>query len=120
MAGWNGTSAKNVIELKESHQKKLLELARHGYEFVAFPLYPSHVGVKKGNCGALLAATPDGHWRIFGQPSWLVAENVSVLVRKAQGKAFVWKEHEVAATEERLAELARFVQDLEEKLAGIQ
>ncbi len=109
-----------MLELAESQIKKLEELARHGYQFVAFPLYPSHIGAKKGNCAALLAATPDGHLRIFGQPGWLVEGNIAVLVRKEHGKAFVWKQHEVPATDERLQELAQFAEDLEEKLAGIQ
>ncbi len=109
-----------MLELAESHRKKLEELARHGYQFVAFPLYPSHIGAKKGNCVALLAATPDGHLHIFGQPGWLVEGNISVLVSKEQGKAFVWKQHEVPVTDERLQELARFAEELEERLAGVQ
>ncbi len=109
-----------MLELDKSHLKKLEELARHGYEFVAFTLFPSHIGVKKGNCAALLEATSDGHLRVFGQPSWLVENNISVLVRKEHGSAFVWKQHEVLATDDRLQELAQFAEDLEEKLAGIQ
>lgn len=109
-----------MVELTESQRKKLEALARQGYQFVGFPIYPSHIGAKKGNCAALLEATPDGHWRIFSQAGWLVEGNISVLVRKEHGKAFVWKQHEVPATDERLQELARFAEELEEKLAGVQ
>jgi len=109
-----------VVELTESQRKKLEELARQGYEFVGFPIYPSNIGAKKGNCAALLEARPSGHWRIFGQPGWLVEGNISVLVGKEHGKAFVWKQYEVPATDERLEELARFGEELEERLAGIQ
>ena len=109
-----------MLELDKSHLKKLEELARQGYELVSFALFPSHIGVRKGSCAALLEATPDGRLRIFGQPGWLVENNISVLVRKEHGTAFVWKEYQVPATDDRLQELARFAEGLEEKLAGIQ
>ena len=34
----------------------LARLQQRGFEVVAFPMYESYVGVRKGNCGALLAS----------------------------------------------------------------
>jgi hypothetical protein len=101
-----------VLELTP-HQVALLEgLLMHEFRAIAFPLYASRIGVRKGNCAALLEpVAPDG-LRVFGEPSWLVENNLSVRVTRGGKQWFVWKKKEAEATPDRLAELARFTAEL--------
>jgi hypothetical protein len=44
-----------VLEFTPQQMGILERLRQRGFAFAAFPLYASYVGVKKGNCAALLA-----------------------------------------------------------------
>ena len=99
-------------DLTEQQIRTLETLARRGFQFVVFPLFANHIGVKAGNCAALLGSTGDGKLAIFGEACYLVEGNLSVLVRRGPRRYFVWKQREVEATEERLKELGRFVAEL--------
>ena len=59
-------------------------LQARGFEIVAFPMYESHVGVRKGNCGALLTPTPDG-FALYGEPSYLVSGGLSARTIQSDG-----------------------------------
>ena len=99
-------------DLTEQQIRTLETLHRHGFTFVVFPLLANYIGVKKHNCAALLGRTAEGKLEIFGEPSYLVEGNISVLVHRRGASYFVWKLHEVEATAERLAELETFVTEL--------
>src|SRR5713101_6937378 len=62
------------------HQLSLLErLAREGFQLVSFPLYPNAVGVRKGNCAALLGPVEGGGMKFAAVPCFLVEGSLSVL-----------------------------------------
>ena len=99
-------------DLTEPQIRTLESLSRHGFEFLIFPLFANYVGVKMYNCAALLGRTAEGKLEIFGEPSYLVEGNISVLVRRGGARYFVWKQREVEATEEHLRELEKFATEL--------
>ncbi len=109
-----------MLELTPQQMAILERLRARGFAFAAFPLYASHIGVKKGNCAALLAVQDGGQFRVFGAPSFLVAGNLSVRVQKGGRELFVWKKQELEATAERRAELERFGQELEDLLLPVE
>jgi hypothetical protein len=90
----------------------LERLVANGFIAVAFPLFASSIGIRKGNCAALLEPIPGGGLRQIGEPSVLLDGNLTVRV-KSEGKSwFVWKNQRIEATPGRLAELNRFISEL--------
>jgi hypothetical protein len=90
----------------------LTRLNSIGFVLVAFPMYANHVGVRRGDCSALLAPDSDRGFRIFGEPSWLINGNLSVKIADAGGQFYVWKKSRVEATPDRRALVAEFASDL--------
>jgi hypothetical protein len=105
-----------VLELSPKQIVILETIASRGFAIVAFPLYASAVGVRKGNCAALLSPVPDGGLCLLGDACWLVDGNLSVKVHKNGARWFVWKKQEIEATPERLSETASFREELENLL----
>jgi hypothetical protein len=101
-----------MSELTPSHVAILEKLRDSGFVFVAFPMYANYIGVRKGNCAALLAPLESGKFRIFGDPGWMIGPQLSVRVSRGGADWFVWKQQSVEATPERLAELFQFSSDL--------
>jgi hypothetical protein len=97
----------------------LERLRSQGIDIVAFPMYESYVGVRKGNCGALLK--PDGThgFSLYGEPSYLVAGQPSALTIQSDGNWFMRKKDKVAATPERTAELDAFAAELANALLPV-
>ena len=99
------------MELTPQQIGFLTQLRSRGFDIVAFPLYEDFVGVRKGNCGALLA--PDvGGFKIYGEPSYLVRGQPSARMIQSDGHWFVRKDERVAATPERTSELDAFAAEL--------
>jgi hypothetical protein len=71
-----------VLELSPKQIGILETIASRGFAIVAFPLYASAVGVRKGNCAGLLTPLPGGGFRLLGDACWLVEGNLSVKVYK--------------------------------------
>jgi hypothetical protein len=105
-----------VLELTPKQIGILENIAAHRFAIVAFPLYASAVGVRKGNCAALLMPVPNSGMKLLGDPCRLVNGNLSVRVQRGGVGFFVWKKQEIEATAERLAEVASFRGELEELL----
>ena len=105
-----------MLELSPKQIGILEKIAANGFAIVAFPLYASAVGVRKGNCAALLMPIPDGGMKLLGDPCWLVNGNLSVRVQRGGVELFVWKKEEIEATAERLAEVSVFRRELEDIL----
>ncbi len=96
-----------------SQQMAILErLISEGYVPVAFPLYANTVGIRKGDCAALLDPVSAGGFRLFGEPCMLLDGNLTVRVKDKGQSWFVWKKQRMEATPERLSELDRFVAEL--------
>lgn len=106
-----------MLELSLKQIGILEKIAANGFAIVAFPLYASAVGVRKGNCAALLMPVPNGGMKLLGEPCWQVNGNLSVRVKREGVELFVWKKEEVEATPERLAEVAQFRNQLNDLLA---
>ena len=79
---------------------------------VAFPLYASAMGVRRGSFAALLIPAGDAAMKIMGEPCYVVGSNLAVRTRREGREVFVWKDKAIEATPELLEELARFASDL--------
>jgi len=90
----------------------LERLVSKGFSVVAFPLYASAVGVRKGSCAALLDPIPEGAFRLYGEPCFLLEGNLTVRIAEKGKTWFVWKKQRLEATAERVLELERFVAEL--------
>jgi hypothetical protein len=90
----------------------LQRLQKRDFQIVAFPMYASHIGVRKGNCAALLAPIAAGGFSVFGTPAYLIAGNLGVSIVRDGQKWFVWKKERLEATPERLTELSQFATEL--------
>jgi len=107
------------MDLTPKQAAFLQRLAALGFEFVAFPIYPNHVGVRKGNCAALLTPTAADSFQLFSEPTYLVDANLSARVMLDGHEYFVWKKQRLEATPARRAELDSFAADLSEALLGV-
>jgi hypothetical protein len=104
------------MELTQQQARNLERLQAQGFQIVAFALYPNYLGVRKGNCAALLAPVMPEGFAIYGTPTWLVGDNFGVRVKRSDGEWFVWKKERVEATRERVAELEKFSAELTDAL----
>ena len=107
-----------MLDLTASQISVLEKIAAREFAIVAFPMYASAVGVKKGNCAALLAPAPHGGMQILGEACFLVNGKLSVRIRQDGADWFVWKDQKLEATPERLKELRRFRAELADLLAA--
>jgi hypothetical protein len=99
-------------ELTPQQMKTVERLFAAGFRPIAIPPYENVLCVRRGECIAVLTPVPHDGLRLLAPPSYLVAGNISVRIKRAHGEVFAWKKNEVDATKERLAELATFRQDL--------
>jgi hypothetical protein len=104
------------MDLSPQQAALLQRIHTLGFELVAFPIYPNHVGVRKGNCAALLAPIASGSFHVFGEPTYVVDGNLSAKIILDGREHFVWKKQKLEATPARRAELEAFVADLAEAL----
>jgi hypothetical protein len=91
--------------------EQLQRLYLDGFELQTFERFPNSVGVLRDGCIALLRATPSG-LEMVGTPGWRMGEVMGVLVERDGKQVFQAKSEIVEATEDRLAALARFGDDL--------
>jgi hypothetical protein len=83
-----------------------------GFTLIAFPMYATCVGVKRENCAALLSPDDSG-FKIVGEPSWLIDNNLTVKITNAAGQQFyVWKKTKQEATPASQSSLSDFTQAL--------
>lgn len=107
------------MELTPQQIDFLSQLRSRGFEVVAFPLYESYVGVRKGNCGALLQPSGPSGFKLYGEPSYLVAGGPSARTIQSDGHWFVRKKDKLKATPERTAELESFAAELADALLPV-
>jgi len=101
-----------MVELTPQQMKTMESLFEAGFRPIAIPPYENALCLKRGDCVAVLAPVLNGGLRVLAPPSYLVAGNLSVKIKRGAGEVFVWKKNEVEATPDRLEELAQFRRDL--------
>lgn len=107
------------MELTASQIKILERLHSRGFEIMAFLMYESAVGVRRGNCAALLVPAGPEAFAIQGQPTIIVGGNLGARVVRGDGHYFVRKNEQIKATPEILAELEAFAIELAEGLLPV-
>jgi len=101
-------------------QISILErLHARDFEIVAFPMYANYVGMRKGNCAALLAPVAADRFQLHGQPAYLLGGNFSVRITRDGRDWFVWKKETLEVNAARLAELKSFATQLSDALLPI-
>lgn len=108
-----------MLELSSEQIAVLERIAKNGFTIVAFPLYASAAGVRRGDCAALLAPVAQNGLRLLGEPCWMIDGNLTVRIRRNDRDLFVWKKQAVEVTPGRIAELAAFRRDLDQLLTPI-
>jgi hypothetical protein len=107
------------MELTPQQVNFLNQLRSRGFEVVAFPMYENFVGVRKGNCGALLTPSGTGSFQLYGDPSYLIRGQPSARTIQSDGHWFVRRGEKVQATSERTAELDAFAAELANALLPV-
>ena len=105
-----------MVELSPQQMQTLERLFAAGFRPIAIPPYESALCVRRGECAAVLSPVPNGGLKMLASPSYMVAGNLSVRLKRGAGEVFMWKKTELPATAERLAELESFQSDLTELL----
>jgi hypothetical protein len=100
-----------------AHQLQQIYLA--GFDLQTFDRFPKCVGVIRDGCIAMLVPGLEG-FQILGTPGWRMGEAIGVLVEKSGRQVFQNKDELVDATEEKLALLQRFKNDLSKLLLNDQ
>lgn len=97
----------------------LERLAAAGFELQSFARYPKALGVIRGDYLVLLEYSAAG-FKMLGTPGWRFGDAIGVLTTKEGRPVFQSKQNIVEATEEKLAGLRQFRQEVEAALAGVQ
>lgn len=97
--------------------EQLQQLYLAGFELETFERFPKAIGVLRDGCLAFLVPGPDG-LQILGNVGWRMGESLGPLVERNGRKVFVHKQEEIEATDEMIAELERFRDDLKKILRG--
>ncbi len=104
-------------ELTRGQAAVLERILRAGYRFVTFERFARYLGVEKDGFVALLE-TSQGRVSIFGQMGYHLGEGIAVLVERAQGPAFVWKNESVAASRDMMERYETIKQELPRLIEG--
>lgn len=106
-----------MSELTPAHIAILERFVAQGFAPVAFPLYASAIGVRRGSFAALLVPAGNAALKVMGEPCYIVGSNLAVRTRREGRQVFVWKDKAIEATPELLQEFDKFDADLAVLLA---
>jgi hypothetical protein len=101
-----------MVELTPRQMQTMERLWDAGFRPIAIAPYENALCLKRGDCAAVLAPVPNGGLKVLASPSYMVAGNLSVKLKRNSGTVFVWKKNEVEATPEKLQELESFRREL--------
>jgi hypothetical protein len=104
------------VDLTPNQIATLQALHARGFQIVAFPMYASHIGIRRGPYAALLTPVGSGGFEVLGTPSCVIGDNIAVRVKEGSRDFFVWKKEKLEATAERLSELAAFTEEISSAL----
>jgi hypothetical protein len=96
----------------------LERLHKCDFQIVVFPMYANYLGVRRGNCAALLAPVAVGSFKVHGQSAYLVGGNFSARITQQGREWFVWKKEKLEVTQARLDELEAFSAELADLLCA--
>jgi hypothetical protein len=105
-----------MFEFTPQQMQILERLVGAGLRPIAIPPYESALCMHRGQCAVVLAQVANGGLKILAPPSILIDGHFGVRLRRPEGDVFVWKQVELPATPERLAELDNFRKELNEIL----
>lgn len=105
-------------EFTQGHIAIFERFVAQGFTPVAFPLYATAIGVRRGSFAALLVPSGDATLKIMGEPCYVMGVNLAVRTRREGREVFVWKNKSVEVTPELLQELQRFSADVDAMLAA--
>ena len=95
------------------HQMQIIErLLEAGFRPIAISPYENALCMRKGECAAVLGPVQNGGIKLLALPSYLVAGNLSVRLKRGAGEVFVWKKNELEVTAQNLSELDAFRREL--------
>jgi hypothetical protein len=83
-----------------------------GFDIKTFDRFPRAIGIRKGDCIALLEPDVKTGVRIIGRPGWRIDDAIGVLTTQAGQPVFQWKDQTVEATPERRKMLQEFEREL--------
>jgi len=101
-----------MVALTALQMETMGRLFAAGFRPIAIAPYENALCVHRGECAAVLAPVENGGLRLLAPPTVMVDGNLSVRLRRGNGEVFVWKQKEVAATEEKLKVLEKFRAEL--------
>ena len=96
----------------------LEKLAAEGFTLQMFPGYERHLGVEKYNCAALLEPSPEGRWRRFSSPGYLIDGHIALLVERLGKMHFVFKSKQIPAEGGPLEHYQLFLKELDTALSS--
>ena len=76
-----------MLELSPQQIAVLERLVAQGFQVVPFPPYANAVGLRKGNCAALVGPAEGGGMKLVAEPCYLVDGNLSVRVSRGDRKS---------------------------------
>src|SRR5260370_20647052 len=85
----------HMQELTPQQMQIIERLFAAGFRPIAIPLYESVLCLRKGDCAAVLAAVPTGGITLLPPPSFHVARNLIVALKRALGYVVVWKKEQI-------------------------
>jgi len=102
--------------LNPAQVARLERLLKAGFQFVSFEQFARYPGVEKSGFVALLDVSGEAV-RQFGSMGYRVGVGIGILVERAGGKAFVWKNESIDATPALLATYESVKKELNALLA---
>jgi hypothetical protein len=111
-----------MVTLTALQMETMERLFAAGFRPIAIAPYENALCVHRRGCAAVLAPVENGGLRLLAPATVMVDGNLGVRLKRGKGEVFVWKQKELAATEERLKELEKFRAELLQilELAGKQ
>jgi hypothetical protein len=101
--------------LTSAQVARLESLLKAGFQFVTFEYWARYPAVEKAGFVALLDVSGETV-RQFGSVGYKVGTGIGVLMERAGGQAFVWKQEAVKATADLLATYENVKRELAELL----